>query len=127
MVAGPAQQGGGGHGAFAVAAHDGDRLLGYRVGVLDEVAEFDVDGVGQVPGGVFRAVPYVEDRCLDLVGADERGGGDRACGGPPRGDTAGQFAGDVGEVDVEHGPEDVGGVLIGVADDDDRDGGVEQP
>src|SRR5438874_8151820 len=108
MVAGPAQQGGGGHGAFAVAAHDGDRLLGYRVGVLDEVAEFDVDGVGQVPGGVFRAVPYVEDRRLDLVGADERDRVDHATCGPPPGDATGQFAGDVGEVDVQRGPEDVG-------------------
>src|SRR5216117_1739750 len=70
---------------------------------------------------------YVEDGTVDLVGVDERGGEDRASGGPPGGDTPGHFTGDVAEVDVQRRPEDVGGVLVGVADDDDRDGGVEQP
>src|SRR5439155_1374302 len=127
VVAGPSQHGGGGHGAFAVATHDRDRLVRYRVGVGGQVAEFDVQGAGQMPRGVLAVLPDVEERPGYPVGPDQSGGGDRAAGRAPGGDAAGQFPGDVGEVDGERGPEDVGRVLVGVADDDDRDGGVQEP
>src|SRR6266702_6442215 len=127
MVAGPSQQRGGGHRAFPVPTHHGDRLVGHRVGVGGQVAEFEVQGGGQVPGGVLGVLAYVEDRPGYPVGPDQPGGGDLAAGRAPGGDAAGQFPGNVGEVDGQRGPEDVGRVLVGVADDDDRGGGVDQP
>src|SRR5262249_9728565 len=123
VVAGPAQQGGGGHGPLAVSTHDGDRLVRHTIRIAGEVAEFEVDGVGYMPGGVLVVLADVEDRPGHAVRPKQRRGDEGAAGGSPAGDAAGQFPGDVGEVDGQGRPQDVGGVLVGVADDGDRDCG----
>ena len=70
MVAGALREAGGGHGAFAVPAGDHGAFRCFP-GMAGEVAEFDVDRAGDVPGDVLGTLPDIEDRAVgDAVGGE---------------------------------------------------------
>ena len=116
-------------GALAVPAHHHDRPARQVVGACSARAP---SSMWRAPGRCPAAYSVAwrtssTSDASDLVGADQRGGGDRRSGGGPGGDAAGELAGEVVVADLERLPDDLGRVLVGVADDDQRPVGRDQP
>ena len=104
-----------GGGALAVPAHRDDRP-GRQVSA-GQRAELDVAGAGQVAVGVLAGLPDVDDRPGRPARRPAGGGGDRLPGGGPGGDAAGELADEVVVADLAGLPDDLVGVLVGVADE----------
>jgi hypothetical protein len=127
--AGPGEQAGRGHRAFAVTAHHYHRLgrkRGRRTG--SESSEFDVRRSREVTGRVLVGLPDIEDRPIaDRIGADHRDPPHRSARFRPRAQPTGQLAGDAIVADLQCLPGDFGRVLVGVAHEHQRAIRFDQP
>src|SRR4029450_4309230 len=94
-------------------------------GPAREVAQLYVGCAGDMAGVELVELPDIQHRCAaDLVVAYQGWGGG---GTIPRRHAAGELAGGLVEPDLEGLPGDLGKVLVGIADDDERCAGFQQP
>src|SRR6185437_5824435 len=99
-------------------------------GAGGQIAQLDVQGAGDVSGGVFAALAHVEQRAaLRPVGGEEGGGGLGAAGFEPGGHAAGEVPGQMLVADFQCLPQRLVqvSVLVLVGEQDQRRVGGQQP
>ena len=92
---------------------------GNRLAACGQRAELDVASGRHVPTGELRQLADVEQSAItQLIRADQLGVGGGFSGGDPGVHSAGQLSDDALVADLDRLPDDLLGVLVGIADDD---------